>query len=266
MHVIKQAQKQGAQVRARFDARNLRAENWVRSKSAELISEITEDQRSAVSRHLTRALEQNTAPRTAALELVGRVNRSTGRRQGGIIGLHSNHADAVARAFDGLVSGDPALMRDYLSKGLRNRTFDREVMRAIQEGKAISPNRAREITGKYADRLLRHRGESIARTELLQSLHAVQDEGLDQLVESGKARAEHIEEEWDAAIDLATRPSHAAMDGQKRKHGKPFQTGEGYLMLRPGDRSLGAPAKEIIRCRCRKIVRIDFIASLGVED
>ena len=37
-------------------------------------------------------------------------------------------------------------------------------------------------------------------------------------------------------------------------------------MMFPGDFSLGAPAEEIINCRCRVIIDLDFISELGPND
>ena len=46
------------------------------------------------------------------------------------------------------------------------------------------------------------------------------------------------------------RADHRAMDGQTRKLGEPFVTLRGHRLLFPGDRSLGAPADEVVNCRC----------------
>jgi len=79
----------------------------------------------------------------------------------------------------------------------------------------------------FIDRTPRYRVEMISRTE---SMHA---------------------SNWAAPAtnDLRTRPTHAAANGQVRVIGQPFEVG-GSLMLQPLDGSLGAPASEIVRCRC----------------
>lgn len=56
-------------------------------------------------------------------------------------------------------------------------------------------------------------------------------------------------QEWVAANDIRTRPTHAAADGQVVVIGQPFQVGDS-LMLHPLDGSLGAPVSEIANCRC----------------
>ena len=49
-----------------------------------------------------------------------------------------------------------------------------------------------------------------------------------------------------------TRDTHAAADGQRRKLDEPFEVG-GARLMRPGDSSLGAPAREVVECRCGEI-------------
>lgn len=260
-----QATRAGAQVRAVFDARNPRAEEWLRSQSSRLITEITDEAREATQALLARNIEKGTSPRTTALDIVGRINRATGRREGGIIGLGSQREAWAANALDELTSGDPAQMRSYLQRKGRDRRFDRIVMRAIRDEKPVSAGDAQKLVGRYRQTLLRQRGEMIARTELLGSVHAAQDEGLEQLIESGKLSRQNVKSKWDAANDSATRDSHRSMDGQTRRQGEPFVSGNGYQLMYPGDRSLGAPAEEIIQCRCTKRTDVDWIAQ-AAED
>lgn len=211
-------------------------------------------------------MEAGRGPRSVALDIVGRINRATGRREGGLIGNSERDIRAIQAALDELRSGDAAAMQSYLDRGLRDRRFDPIVRRAIREGKPVGAEQARKITGRMADIALRKRGETIARTELLQSLHASQAEGIQQMIDNGQLNVEQVTFEWDAANDSDTRDSHRAMDGQVRPHGQPFVSGAGNQLLFPGDRSHGAPASEIINCRCRLSPVIDFIAGLGPDD
>lgn len=183
-----------------------------------------------------------------------------------MIGLTAGDKDAVDLAIEELISGDPAKLRSYLRRAPRDKRFDPLVKRAIREKSKIPASKAAKIAGRYSDGLLRRRGDKIARTELLGSLHHAQDEGLQQMLDDGRLKLSQITDEWDAANDNDTRHSHRAMDGQRRRHGEPFLTGGGYLMHFPGDRSLGAPAEEIINCRCRKRVTVNALAELEPGD
>lgn len=54
---------------------------------------------------------------------------------------------------------------------------------------------------------------------------------------------------WKTFGDLKVRPSHKAANGQRVPLDMPFTVG-GYEMMFPNDNSLGAPAGEVVNCRC----------------
>lgn len=190
-----------------------------------------------------------------ALDLVGRINRATQRREGGIVGLTSQQAGYVINARKQI----EALDAGYFDRKLRDKRFDRTVAKSIRDGKPLARADIDRITARYADRLLAHRGEVIGRTEAIAALHAGQFEAARQLVESGKVRADQITKVWDATGDARTRPSHAAMDGQAVGLNEAFTTPGGYRMMHPHDASLGAPADEIIQCRCFMAIRVKYL-------
>lgn len=250
-------------VTGRFDASNPDAAEVLRLFSSQRIVEISETTREGAMTTLSRAMETDAAPRKVALDLVGRVNRSTGRREGGIIGLNSQRATWLQSATAELRSGDPAQLRNYLTRTSRVRGFDELVRRAIKSGKPIPEGVIERATTGMSNRLLRDRGETIARTELLGSLHAGQDAGLQQAIARGQLRPDQITVEWDASSDRFTRDSHRAMDGQTHRYGVAFTSPlTGAMMRFPGDTSLGAPAGDVINCRCHLRIRLDVVKGL----
>lgn len=83
------------------------------------------------------------------------------------------------------------------------------------------------------------RADRIARTESTAAnnnaaLQALQDE-------------DWASKEWIATLDSRTRPSHAALHGQRVGIGDPFVV-DGYEMQHPGDPS--APLGAVVNCRC----------------
>ncbi len=246
-----------------FDATNERAERWLTENSSRLVTSVSEAQTRAIRSALVSSFSRGDGPRTTALDIVGRVNRVTGLREGGIVGLTPGQESWANSAFEELTSGDGSLMRNYFRRKLRNRQFDSVVTRAILEDRPVSATDARRIVAKYKNRILKHRGDTISRTETLSALHQSQNEGLTQMVESGKLEARNVVMEWDASEDSATRDSHRFMEGQKRPLNQPFVSGDGNLLNHPGDTSHGAPGSEVINCRCRLISRIDFISGLA---
>ena len=252
----------GGRVIARFDARNPRAETFLRDQSSRLITTITGETKDLARQILTEGLAAGRSPRSVGLDLIGRKGVGRGNRKGGIMGLTRPDAKAASTALEELSGTTKTELGNYLRRKTRPKRFDALVRQALKTGKPIPRAQAVKMVGLMRDNMLRNRGENIARTELLQSVNASQQEGLDQLVDSGKLEARHIEGEWDAAEDDDVRPSHAAMDGQRRILGAVFNSGDGYMLLYPGDRSNGAPASETNSCRCFRRIRINHLARL----
>ena len=199
-------------------------------------------------------------PRATALDVIGRVNRATKRREGGIVGLTRGQAAYVARARAELA--DPSIMANYLQRDRRDKRFDPLVMRAMREGRPVAQADIDRIAGRYADRLLAYRGEVVARTETLTSLSAARNEAMLQLVDTGAVRADQITKVWRATGDDRTRDTHRAMNGQTVRLGGLFTTPFGARMEHPGDVSHGAPASETVQCRCYMEYKIDFFAGV----
>lgn len=167
-----------------------------------------------------------------------------------MIGLTSQQAQWLENARTELASGDPARMRAYLERKLRDRRFDRTVMKALREGKPVSPVDVTKIVSRYSDRLLEYRGKTIALTESLTALSVSQDEASRQLIEASGLRSDQIVKRWISRLDGHTRDTHVSMDGQKASLDEVFVSPSGARMRYPRDSSLGAPADEIVRCRC----------------
>ena len=248
----------GARIVVRFDARNLRAEEWLRGHSSQLVTGIIEDQRNTIRAALDTALQAGQNPNRTALDVVGRVSRVTGRREGGLIGLSGPQADYVASARAELSAGDPASLRSYLARSRRDKRFDRAVMKAIEGGKLDAATIER-IVGRYSDRLLELRGQMLARTETLTSIHAAKHEGFRQGLDKTNYPPEAVTRVWRSAGDNKVRHTHAAMNGQVVTGLEtPFLSPSGAMLRYPGDTGLGAGADEVMGCRCDDDYRIDF--------
>jgi hypothetical protein len=246
----------GAEFVVRWDARNPRAESWLRNHSSTMITRITDDQRAAIRALLEQGLIDGRNPRATALDIIGRINRATGRRTGGVLGLTSVQSSAVEKARLGLSSGQADAMRAYLQLTRRDRRFDATVLQAIRDGIALSQDMVARITGRYADRLLELRGETIARTETMAALNQSGIEAMQQAVDSGAVRADTVTKTWHTARDKRVRDSHAAQDRETIGLNGVFSNGLAY----PGDPSGGAA--EVANCRCWLETKIDFFAGL----
>lgn len=238
----------------RFQGRHPRAEAWVREAAGALIREISQDQSAMIREAILRGLEAGRGPRSLALDLVGRVDGNS--RKGGLIGLTRKQAGWVQGARKQLEDLD----RGYFSRTLRDRRFDRMIAKAIRDGQPLAKGDVDRIVGRYSDRMLKARGDTIARTETLRALNAGRYEGIQQMVESGKVPASAVSLTWEATPSGRTRDTHAAMHGQTIKLGGLFQSPSGALLAHPGDTDHGAGPDEVVNCRCHVRARVDWSA------
>ena len=216
----------------RFGIQDPVAQEWLRQKSSRLIVEITESQREAVREVAARGMSRGDNPQKTAIDIVGRYDRATGRRSGGIVGLTSRDALAV----------------------------DRLRSRLLEEGKTAS--QAEKAAARYASKLLRLRGERIARTETIAALNAGRMDAMRQAVQSGKLDAQSITKIWIATKDGRTRDAHLLLNGKEARFNEPFQSPlTGSLMDYPGDNARGARGEDIINCRCSFRFKVDYIGA-----
>lgn len=243
--------------RKEFDVNRAEASSWLAQQVTDTRNTATDNVREAIrsvmgSRRVIGGIQLGEAVRTnrqAALDLIGRVSPQTGLRTGGVVGLPGNFAQYVTNARAQLLSGDPARLKQYLSRTRRDRRFDGIVNRAIAAGKAVAAKDVDKIAGRYSERLLKTHTEMLARTLAHESLNAGRDRAWEQLVEQGIAR-ERVEKEWRDRNDEKVRNSHRYMRGRRVGLGQPFQTNSGALLRFPGDSSLGAGWDELSNCRC----------------
>jgi hypothetical protein len=204
-------------------------------------------------------MAQGLHPRAVALDLVGRINRVTGRREGGALGLSGPQINALRAAQAELASADPAGLRNYLTRKRRVKyPFDSVVRNAIREGKAIDPATAKTMATRYSASMLKLRGEVIARTEGLPAIRAAKREAYQQLVDDGRIDAQSIVRGWHTIKDGRQRDSHGAMDGQEvRGLDTPFVSpgNAAVMFMYPGDTTWAPPA-ETISCRCDESISI----------
>ena len=242
----------------RFNMRSPAAEQWLLRESSRLVVEMSDGQQELVREVLTEGLEQGINPRQQALGLVGRMD-STGKRTGGFIGLTTQQAGWVVNARDELESLSP----NYFTRELRDKRLDPVIKRAMSEGKELTPEQINRAITRLQGRTLKYRGDVIARTESIKALRAGQHESINQAVDKGEVDEQDVTRIWDSTgNDGRTRDNHLLMEGQTRKQGEPFDFPFGGQAMFPSDDSLGAPASELIQCRCRENTQIDFLGKL----
>ena len=221
----------------RFALGNPLAEQLARELGSTLIRQITDETRQQARRVIADGIAQGVNPRSTARLLVGVHDPPTGRRVGGILGLTAQQNAWVGNAADEL-SGEPP-SANYLQRQARDRRFDSTVRKAIREGKAIPEAQRAMMVRRYRARLLKLRGETIARTESIAALNGGRYEATRQMVERGLATPDRITLTWSDSRDALVRDLHRAMNGQQRRFGEPFVSPTGALLRYPGGRIVG---------------------------
>lgn len=240
----------------RFDARSPGAERWLGQDSSNKITRIVEEQKQAVRLHLQDAMTRGDNPLTAALDIVGRIDPQTKRRVGGVLGLSGPQERAVAAAR--LELSDPATMTNFLGRKMRDRRYDHLIRKALSEERGLNAHEMHQVIGRYSDRLLKLRGETIGRTEMMAALHAGNRQAYQQAIDNGDLVKEEVKRSWDTTGDGKVRDTHQSLDGQTVGFDDYYISSSGAQILFPGDPN--APASEVINCRCNELYRIDFIA------
>lgn len=242
-----------------FGVRNYSAEQILRELSASMVTHIANDQREGIRFALQQGLSRGQNPRSTALDIIGRQNPVTRRREGGIIGLTRHQIEFIERARANLASGDPKLMRQYLSLATRDKRFDRSVTAAINAGKPVPVDMLTKIIGRLSDRNLKLRGEMLARTETMMALGSAREEGVRQQINSGKVQVQDVTKTWRTAGDKRVRHTHQALNGKSVGVDESFTSLSGASLRFPGDPR--APISEISGCRCWLEYKIDYIGA-----
>lgn len=136
----------------------------------------------------------------------------------------------------------------YTALGLDTKKLKKRIRQEITRGIASAlpyDSIARNISRRAALPLAN--AKRIVRTEG----HRIQQESADDARNAAKAKGADVLKQWDASLDMVTRPVHRALDGQIREVGEHFEYGHHRVMY-PG--MFGDPAQDC-NCRCVALTR-----------
>lgn len=248
-----------------FDQLNPRLIDWLRSYSLGLIKQVNESTREAVRDYLVQGMTAGEGPLDVA------------RQVKGVIGLTSKQAKAVSnfrkqletfhekrsakswklggstdkvhglQVFKPDESGEP---KDGVNaRRLRDFRYDKTLIKAMQTGKPLSKEQVDKMVARYEDRYLKHRAQTIARTEALRTTNIGVQDAWRQAIESGKMTEDLVRRQWIIGRDERTcqicRPIPSMNPKIGVKFGQPFATPTGPTMLPPKHPS----------CRCTVFLR-----------
>ena len=227
-----------------FNINNPRAEGWLAGNSAKYVTgDMVSEQFAAIREALASGALRGNNPRTTALDIVGRVSKQTGKRTGGIVNMTGPQSAWVSNARTDLDTLNPR----YFTRKLRDKRFDKTIRKAMQEGKALPAAYKNKVITGYQNAMLKHRGDTIARTESLAAFAGSGDEALEQIIQEGLAPRDAVLRVWKHSFEGNERPGHLAMGkgDQERAVGEVFTNPYTFaVLLRPGD----GPASEVINC------------------
>lgn len=243
-----------------FNMRSPRIEAELKDFSSTMITRITEEVRENVRTVLTEGQSRGDNPRKIALDIVGRINPSTKKREGGVIGLSANQVKWSSNARKYLEGLDET----YFGLTLRDKRFDSVVKKAIETGRPLPQETISKLVTAYNKKALLYRGESIARTEAIQAINRGSDAAHQQGIDEGLFTSRQITKWWASSHDSRVRNTHTELSSRYTrktplKFEDHFVTVYGAKMKFPGDGSLGAPASELVMCRCKAQYHVDFL-------
>lgn len=181
----------------RFDMLEPRTVMLLRDYGLRLVSQVTEDTRAGVREVLARQLGEGVNPRGVATE-VGRL-----------VGLTANQVKTVRNYRRALED----LKGEALVRAFRDKRFDRTVARAIQEKAGLPAKVIDRLVERYRERMIRDRGETIARTESIRAANLANWAAMRQAIEQGKIEAGAVTRRWVVARDERTCPTCKAVPG-----------------------------------------------------
>ena len=240
-----------------FSGRHPRAERIIAEMGARLVTEIGSPGVEPIRALLLAGQQQGIGAERIARQLAGTINKVTGIREGGIMGLDAPRA-ARSKAVRDILS-DPARVKEYFAGGKprytsTDRRFDASVRRAIKDGVAMPAADVEKITRAHDARLLKARGDTIARDQAFTAQAQGRREAYVQMRDMPDV--ESIEKTWDHASLKDPRPDHQLMNGVTVDLDAPFIMDDGTEMQHPHDPNAG-PGQNL-GCRCSVIYNPKF--------
>ena len=256
----------GPSLQVAFDTTNARTIETIQQYDLNLIREISENTRNGIRALITDGLSAGKNPRAVA-RLVKQQVGLTAKQQAWVGNfrreLETFHERSSASGWNlggqkskapggaGVMAiddnGNP--VDGIQNRRLRDFRFDGQLKRAMATGKPLTPEQIDKMVGRYQERLIAHRAETIARTEALRAVNAGNHLAWKQAIDTGAVVADEVRKFWHTAGDERVRLTHRRIP--KMNEGgvgidELFDTPKGGVLYPP----LGP------NCRCVVIYRV----------
>jgi len=247
----------GGAINFLFDMANPRAESWLSLNGGEKITHLLlPGLRESITGKILESYEKGNHPFTIARSLIGNV--SNGKRTGGLLGLSRPQMSYVESMRARLQNGSASEIQKILSgMTLRDKRFDKLLVR-VQHGKAtLTAKNIEDMISGYTNKLLKRRGEDVARTETGMAVMASRKESMQQVLQKLSYPDNAVIKTWRHGGGPADpRPHHvAANNKQVRGLNTPFVLENGAVLQHALDPDGGA--EEVVNCTCDTTMRID---------
>lgn len=236
-----------------FDKLNPRLITWLQTYSLNLIRQITDETKEAIRDKLITGMNAGTNPIAVAREVKGAIGLTTRQAQAvknyrkeletfhlktsaGGYGLGSQIDRVNGRqVFKPDEDGTP--MDGIDLRRLRDFRYDGQLKTAMTTGKPLKPEQIDKMVAAYERKYLRHRSETIARTEALRTTNFGVQDAWRQAIEGGKASESLVRRQWIVAKDERLCEVCAPIPKMNHKRGvkfdQPFASPKGPVMLPP---------------------------------
>lgn len=242
----------------RFDMTNPVAQERIRYFATSSIQTLSDEAKAAARKAILDGYSAGKHPESIARDLAGRMQG--GRRVGGVIGLSPDlqlHADNMRAR---LLSGDPTEIGKVFNMTLRDKGYDERLTSAMA-GRNLTEAEVDKMVARYHDRLLKYRGERVARTETGRAVMQGRKDSWDQAAGKFGGGPDSVIKTWVHGGGVKDpRPDHQAMNGVSVTGlNTPFKVG-GVDMQHAHDPNGGS--KHNAFCSCDTTFRIDH--SIGL--
>lgn len=236
--------------------RDRAAENWLRSKSEASPDGATAPIDAELYRVVIDGFKRGDNPRRVGLELAGRVNPETGKRENGLIALDEFEEKILVDFEESMKIPS----EEYFKFELRNKKFDRSMRRYIRENIRPDSENIKKLVNQFESNLLKQKADNFAQSLMLAALNRSNFEAIKEATFRNNRSPLAIIRVWESVGDERVREAHRALDGQKVAGFEDcfISPITGAKMLYPGDQSHGAPDAEIRGCRCSVRYEIKF--------
>lgn len=236
-----------------FDKLNPRLVTWLQTYSLNLIRQINAETKEAIRDKLIVGMTAGQNPIAVARQVKGAIGLTT--RQAKAVAnyrkeLETFHLKTSAGGY-GLgqkidrVNGrqvfkpdeDGTPMDGIDLRRLRDFRYDGQLASAMKTGKPLTPAQIDKMVAAYERKYLRHRSETIARTEALRTTNYGVQDAWRQAIEAGKADEALVRRQWIVAKDERLCEVCAPIPKMNPKRGvkfdQPFASPKGPVMLPP---------------------------------